>query len=336
MEFLTLDQKIYYGFIAGFIGLVIGSFLNVVALRLIAEKDFVKGRSKCPKCENLIAWFDNIPVLSYILLRGKCRKCGEKISLQYPIVELLTGAFFVATVSFFGFTLKTLFLLILVCNLIVITITDIKEKYIFDINSIPLIPIGLIYNFFDVGNNSVGTLKVLGITFNDVFISALIGAVLGAAFFEIFSRIGLLLAGEYAFGAGDSILAAGLGAWFGWKLTVIIIALSFLAQMIIGVPVIIHNMYKSKDFQSLWAMVALLFSVGLTFLGKYYTYAGESGIALAIILVSFVVAGISIFVILKRTRERQSYTFLPFGPALVIAGFLVMFFSGYFLNYFPY
>ena len=336
MEFLTLTQKIYFGFLTGIIGLAIGSFLNVVALRLLAEKDFVKGRSKCPKCENLIAWYDNIPVLSYILLRGKCRRCGEKISIQYPIVELLTGVFFVTIVGVFGLTLKTLFLLVLTCNLIVITITDLKEKYIFDINSIPLIPIGLIYNFFDIGNNSVGTLKVLGFTFNDVFISAIIGAVIGAAFFEIFSRIGLLLAGEYAFGAGDSILGAALGAWFGWKLMIIILVLSFLSQLVIGVPVITYNMYKSKDYQSLWAMGALFVSIGLTFVGRHYTYTGEPLIAISAILLSFLIAGISIFVILKRTRERQSHTFLPFGPSLVIAGFLAMFFSEQLLTYFPY
>lgn len=336
MELLTLPQKIFIDIIIGFIGLSIGSFLNVVALRLLADKDFVKGRSECPKCQNMIAWYDNIPVLSYILLGGKCRKCGEKISLQYPVIELFTGAIFIATATTFGLTLKTLFLLILICNLIVITITDIKEKYIYDINSIPLIPIGLIYNFFDIGNNSIGTIKVLGITFNDVFISAIIGAVIGAAFFEIFSRLGLLLAGEYAFGAGDSILGAGLGAWFGWKLMLIILVLSFLSQLVVGIPVILYNMVKSKDYKSLWAMAALFFALGLTFVGRHFTYSGEPVIALLFILASFVIAGISVFIILKNTKERQSYTFLPFGPSLVLGGFLVIFFSQQFLNYFPY
>jgi len=336
MEFLTLSQKIYYGFLIGVIGLSIGSFLNVVALRLLAGTDFVKGRSKCPKCENLIAWYDNIPLLSYILLRGKCRKCGEKISIQYPLVELFTGIIFIATVCVFSFTLKTLFLLLLICNLIVITITDLKEKYIFDINSIPLIPIGLIYNFFDIGNNSLGTVKFLGLTFNDVFISALIGAVVGAAFFEIFSRIGLLLAGEYAFGTGDTLLAAALGAWFGWKFIIIILVLSFLSQMVVGVPVIVYNMYKSKDYQSLWAMGGLFFAVMLTFLGRYFTYTGKPFVALSIIFSSFAIAGWAIFIILRNTKERQSYTFLPFGPSLVLSGFLVIFFSGFLLSCFPY
>ncbi len=334
MEILYLAQTIYVYLMVGIIGLIIGSFLNVVALRLLAEENFVKGRSMCPKCKNLIAWYDNIPVVSFLLLKGKCRKCGEKISFQYPLVELITGGIFIAITYVFGFTLQTLFFLFLVCNLIVITITDIREKYIFDINSIPLIPIGLIYNYFDVGNNSFETIKILGINFNEIFISAIIGAVLGAVFFEIFSRVGLLLAGEYAFGSGDSLLGAALGAWFGWKLMIIILILSFLSQLVIGLPIIVYNMYKSKDYPSLWAILALFISVGLTFAGRYFTYHGESSIAIGIILLSFVIAGISIFVILKRTKERQSYTFLPFGPSLVIGGFLVMFFSEYFLRFF--
>lgn len=333
MEFLNLSQKIYFIVVIGFIGLSVGSFLNVVALRLLSEEDFIKGRSKCPKCGNIIAWYDNIPLLSYILLLGKCRKCGEKISLLYPFVELLTGLLFIATVWVFGFTLKTVFLLILVCNLIVITITDLKEKYIFDINSIPLIPLGLIYNFFDIG---AGAYKFAGFHLSDVFISAVIGAIVGAAFFEIFSRIGLLIAGEYAFGAGDSILGAALGAWFGWKFFIIILILSFLSQMVIGIPIVIYNMYKSKDVKSLWAMGTLLISLMLTFLGKYYTAHGNPFMALSVVLLSFVIAGAAVFVILKNARERQSYTFLPFGPSLVFGGFMVLFFSAELLKFFPY
>lgn len=329
-------MNLYFYFVIGIIGLCIGSFLNVVALRLLSETNFVKGRSKCPKCGNLIAWYDNIPVLSYILLWGKCRKCGEKISIQYPLVEIITGGFFIATAIEFGFTLKTLFLLVLICNLIVMTITDIKEKYIFDINSVPLIPIGLVYNFFDIGQSSVSTVKILGLNFNDVFISAIIGAVIGAAFFEIFSRLGLLMVGEYAFGGGDSILAAALGAWFGWKFLIIIIILSFLAQMVIGIPVILYNMYKSGDRKSLWAMFMLLVALGFVFLGRYLSYQADFTAALIVILLSFIIAGGSIFVILKQTRERQSHTFLPFGPSLVIAGLIVIFFGGQLLNFFPY
>jgi leader peptidase (prepilin peptidase)/N-methyltransferase len=327
-------MQIYFLVLAGIVGLCIGSFLNVVAIRLLSETSFAKGRSKCPKCESLIKWYDNIPVLSFILLRGKCRNCGNKISFQYPLVEIITGGLFVATVFMFGVTLKTLFLLILISNLIVITITDLKEQYIFDINSVPIIPIGLIYNFFDIGNTSLSTVKFMGLSFNEVFVSALIGAIVGAAFFEIFSRLGLLIVGEYAFGSGDSVLAAALGAWFGWKAMVVIIVLSFVCQMIIGIPVILYNMIKADDKKSLWAMLALAFGMGFVFWGRYLTEHGEFQISLALIIIAFILTGGAIFVILKQTRERQSHTFLPFGPALVLAGLLIMFFSQTFMGFF--
>jgi len=332
MQDLFETYKLFFLIFSGLIGLSIGSFLNVVALRLLKEESFVQGRSKCPKCENLIAWYDNIPVLSFLLLKGKCRNCSEKISIQYPIVEILTAALFAFTYNEFGFTLKTLFLLVLISSLIVITITDLREQFIFDITSIPLIPLGLIYSFFNIGNVYPTKLMFWGINISDVFISAILGAFLGALFFELFSRLGLLLAGEYAFGTGDTILAAALGAWFGWKLMIVIIVLSFLSQLLFGVPMIMHNLVKAKDTQSIWAMAGLAFALFLTYLGRYFTNTSHSILAICLILLSFVVTGISIFIILKRTRERKSHTFLPFGPALVFGGLLVIFFNETFLN----
>ncbi len=318
------------------IGLVMGSFLNVVGIRLLKEEDFVFERSKCPKCKEKIAWYDNIPLLSYVLLRGKCRHCSESISFQYPLVELITGILFVLVYYFWGSSIKTIFFLILVSNLIVITITDLKEKVIFDINSIPLIPLGLIFNFFDIGGNSLEKVEFLGVAFNDVFISAVLGALLGAAFFEIFSRLGYLFSGEYAFGGGDTILGAALGAWFGWKGIIIILALSLVFQMILGIPLIMYNFIKSREYQSLCAMGGLFLALVLSITGRYIGYQGGYNLAIGLIILSFLIGGISVFVIFKRMRETQNYTFLPFGPPLVIAGLLVMFLENKITFYLPF
>jgi len=304
-------------------GLVIGSFLNVMALRLLSEENFVTERSKCPQCGEKIAWYDNIPVLSYLFLWARCRHCKAKIGLQYPVVELLTGALFVFIYLSWGLSLKTLFLMFLTANLIVITITDLKEKVIFDINSIPIIPLGLVYNFFSIGTE-------------DMFMSAIIGAIVGAAFFEIFSRIGLLLAGEYAFGGGDTLLGAALGAWFGWKFLVVILVISLFIQVIIGVPLIFYNLHKNREYPSLLAMTGLLASLGISFASKYLVYAGRPGIAIIVTILVFALAGFCIYVIFKRMRETSSHTFLPFGPPLVVAGFIVMFFPDFIAGYIPF
>jgi len=113
--------------------------------------------------------------------------------------------------------------------------------------------------------------QYLGIHFNEVFISAVLGALLGAAFFEIFSKIGYVCSGEYAFGGGDTILGAAFGAWFGWKALIVILVLSLFIQMIVGVPLIIYNYCKNKDYKSLIAMGGLFLALIMSVMGRYLT-----------------------------------------------------------------
>ena len=335
----NLFVKIYIDSLVFIFGLCIGSFLNVLALRLLSEESLMT-RSKCPKCSEKIVWYTNIPVLSYIFLGGKCKNCKKRISIQYPLVELATAILFLAVFLRSGFSLQSAFLMILISSLVVITLTDIKEKVIFDITVTPLILFGLIYNFFDMGNSASGTTSIplqgIGttLTLNSVFISAIIGAIGGAAFFEIFSRMGLLLLGEYAFGGGDTLIAAALGAYFGWKGMIVILVLSFLFQLLIGVPVILNNMYKDNDYKSIVAMGILLLSVAVPYAGKLLGLTNDLTGALLTTFVSFGMAGYGIFVILKRTKERQNFTFLPFGPALVFGGIVVMFWGQKIINHY--
>ncbi len=136
-------------------GACIGSFLNVVALRALSKESIIFPSSKCPECGEHIKWYDNIPVLSYFFtFKGKCRNCGCKVSLQYPIVEALTAVLFLAVYIVFGPTLKSLLLLILLCTSIVITITDIKKEYVFDSHSWVLIIFSVITSLYLVGWNN--------------------------------------------------------------------------------------------------------------------------------------------------------------------------------------
>ncbi|MDD3014366.1 MAG: prepilin peptidase [Candidatus Gastranaerophilales bacterium] len=326
--------QIYILVFTGIIGLIIGSFLNVVILRLLSGESIVFPGSKCPKCSHAIAWYDNIPVISYILLKGKCRNCDQSISIQYPLVEFTTALLFIATVFCFGIGLNLFFLLILISALIVITVTDLKEQVVFDIISMPLIPLGLVYNFFDIANTANSHVKFFALTFNDVFLTAFAGAILGALFFELFARLGLVLVGHRAFGGGDTIIAAALGAWFGWKMLIIVIVLSFALQLLIGIPIILLNMYKDKDFKSLIYMSLLLFSLIISVLGRIFGLTNHFTGALIILLISFGLAGVGVVGVLSRVKERKSYTLLPFGPALVFGGFVVLFFGQNVMNWF--
>lgn len=332
-SFSTFGQA-YILVLAGIIGLVVGSFLNVVVLRLFSGESIVFPGSKCPKCSHPLVWYDNIPVISYLLLKGKCRNCNESISIQYPVVELATGLLFVASVFFLGIGLNLIFSLILVSALIVITVTDLKEQVVFDITSMPLIPLGLIYNFFNIGHTAQTHIKFFALTFNDAFWAAIIGAILGALFFELFARLGLLLVGHRAFGGGDTIIAAALGAWFGWQMLIVVIILSFILQLVIGIPVILFNMYKDKDFKSLIYMALLLFSLLISVLGKAFGLTEHFFGALLVTLVSFGLAGVGVVGVLSRVKERKTYTLLPFGPALVFGGLIVLFFGSSVMNWF--
>lgn len=145
---MTLVAIIIYTYIF-IVGACIGSFLNVVALRGLTNESIVFPASKCPVCKEQIKWYDNIPIFSYLFtFRGKCRNCGCHVSLQYPIVETITAVLFTLTFMFYGISFNTLLLWIMLSLAVVISITDIKEKAIFDKHLWWLISFAVIYSVF--------------------------------------------------------------------------------------------------------------------------------------------------------------------------------------------
>ena len=138
----------YILFWISIIGLCFGSFINVVILRSLSGESLVFPNSKSPKCKTQLKPWHNIPVFSYIFLRGKCAFCKEKISIQYPLIELLTMVLFALSYIKFGFEWKTLFSIIICSTLLIMTMTDLKEKLV-DCNiAIGLAIVGLLYNGF--------------------------------------------------------------------------------------------------------------------------------------------------------------------------------------------
>ena len=122
-------------------GLCIGSFLNVCIYRLPASQSIAHPRSKCPQCGTPIAFYDNIPVLSYLWLKGHCRHCRVRIGLRYPIIELLGGLFALATFLKFGLTIEALIYFVFIASLLVITFIDLDHRIIPDVITLPGIPI---------------------------------------------------------------------------------------------------------------------------------------------------------------------------------------------------
>ena len=220
-------------------GAIIGSFLNVVILRAFSGESIVLPPSKCPKCHNKLKWWHNIPILSYLLLRGKCWFCKEKISIQYPIIEFITGLIFVAIFFKYGLRIESLFAAAIASLLIVISVTDIKERVVFDFHTYSLVGVGLIYGIYltalqviSAHNSLYGFSVTTDWLINNPLTSSLLGIIAGVIIMEIAARIGYLVAGTRAFGEGDTYIAAGLGAVFGLMDVLVILALSVAIQLL--------------------------------------------------------------------------------------------------------
>lgn len=241
MDFISL-----FPLFAGFIGLTVGSFLNVVIHRLprIMEREWqhqcaeLRGeappaketynlatpRSKCPHCSHPIAVWENIPVISYLLLKGRCSSCKAGISPRYPIVEFTTALLSAWTAWHFGPTLATLGALVFLWSLVALTGIDFDTQLLPDSITLPLIWLGLIFNLF-------GTYTDLG--------SAVIGAVAGYLSLWTVYWLFKLATGKEGMGYGDFKLLAAIGAWLGWQILPMTILLSSLVGAVVGIALIL-------------------------------------------------------------------------------------------------
>jgi leader peptidase (prepilin peptidase)/N-methyltransferase len=216
----------------GFIfGLVIGSFLNVCIHRLPASQSIARPRSRCPQCGHLIRAYDNIPVLSYVLLRGRCRDCGARISPRYPLVELLSGAFAAMSVSRFGFGWTAVIMFTLIAAFLVITFIDIDHRIIPDMITLPGIPIGLAASF---GPGLVSPVE------------ALIGILAGGGSLFLVAWGYQLITKREGMGGGDIKLLAMIGAFIGWKGVLFTIFVASLTGTLAGMALIVRRQEGMK------------------------------------------------------------------------------------------
>ncbi len=302
-------------------GACIGSFLNVVALRGLSGESIVFPPSKCPKCSNKLNWYTNIPVISYCFLKGRCEFCKEHISLQYPIVEALNAILYLACFLTFGYTLKTLFLLPLISLFIVIAITDLKESVVLNIHTYIIMALGLIYSLTpDAGIN---------------FIQSLIGLAAGYIIFEALARIGYIFAKTRAFGEGDTLIAMGIGAFFGIKPLLVIIFMSVIIQAFMTIPILLNKSIKNKNYKEAFAYSALLLCVALAYLFKKFNLYDNFALIISLLIIVCAILLWALCVILKdikNKKETNDFLYLPFGPALVVSALIMIFAQNHIIN----
>jgi|TARA_B100000959_G_scaffold156029_1_gene163584 leader peptidase (prepilin peptidase)/N-methyltransferase len=236
------------------LGLAVGSFLNVVILRLpprlawqwqtsagtsgtVADPPkpppgLVRPGSRCPTCKQSIHWWENIPLLSYVLLRGRCSHCDAHISLRYPAVEALTALLSITVVWVLGLDWQLAAALILTWGLIVLSFVDLDHMLLPDVITLPLLWLGLLVNlaggFCDIG-------------------SAVIGAVSGYLVLWIIFHVYRMISGREGFGYGDFKLLAALGAWLGWQMLPLVLLLASLCGAVIGITLIMLTPREARQ-----------------------------------------------------------------------------------------
>lgn len=261
----------------GLLGLLVGSFLNVVIHRLpkmmenewrnqcaelhgdapIENEPFslIRPRSRCPSCGHPISALENIPILSWLWLRGKCSDCQAPISLRYPIVEAVTGLCSAAAAAYFGYGWMLLGALLLIWSLIALTFIDADTQLLPDSITLPLLWMGLCFNLFGV--------------FADLS-SAVLGAMVGyLSLWSVYWAF-RLVTGKEGMGYGDFKLLAALGAWLGWQMLPLIILLSSLVGAAVGIVLIIlarqgrHVPIPFGPYLAAAGLIALIWGKDLT------------------------------------------------------------------------
>ncbi len=234
------------------LGCLVGSFLNVCILRLPKEESIVFPGSHCTKCNKPIAWYDNIPVVSYVMLGAKCRHCKTTISIQYPLIEILTGVLFVSFYHFFGATPKGVLYLYLALGLLVQSVIDYRYKIIPDSITLPAIVIGLMASaLFPEIHGQAAHLSG--------FWASLRGVLVGGGFLYVVGSLGEWILKKEAMGGGDVKLLAAVGAVTGWHGVLWTIFVGSLAGAIVGIYLRIRQGEEMIPFGPFLALGAFLY-----------------------------------------------------------------------------
>ncbi|HSA61797.1 MAG TPA: prepilin peptidase [Nitrospiraceae bacterium] len=236
--------------IVGLLGALIGSFLNVCIYRLPRHESIAWPGSHCPACSHPIAWYDNIPFVSYLVLRGRCRHCAVRIPWRYPVVEALNALGYVGLLWFFGATWSAVAYGLLYSALLVVAGTDLSHKVIPNVITFPGIVVGLL---------SAATILPLGL------VNGLIGLLVGGGILWLLAWASPFLFGKEGMGGGDIKLLAMIGAFLGWKPALMTIMVGSFLGSLVGITLIAARVIKREDyipfgpFLVCGALVALFF-----------------------------------------------------------------------------
>lgn len=244
-------------------GLILGSFLNVCIYRIPHRKSIIHPPSSCPHCGARIKVYDNIPLISYMVLLGKCRSCRQSIPIRYPVVEFLTGCLSTALFIRYGLSPQYFLFLAFSASLVIVSFIDLRHKIIPDVISLPGILVGLA---------AISLFKLNGLSWKD----SIIGIIVGGGSLLLIGLVFEWLRGKEGMGMGDVKLLAMIGAWMGYLALPYIVLISSLTGMLIGGGSLLLTRRKLGQkipygpFLVLGTLVYLFFGTELRHLWSYY------------------------------------------------------------------
>jgi leader peptidase (prepilin peptidase) / N-methyltransferase len=234
--------------IAAAFGAIVGSFLNVCIYRLPRGKSIAFPASACPRCGREIAWFENVPIVSWLALRGRCRTCRASIGIRYPIVEALTAVMFAAACWYYGPTPLFVSRLAFGCALIVLFAIDLEHHLLPNVITLPGIVVGFLFSFFTEPG----------------WVSSLLGIAVGAGVLFGVAEVYYRIRHEEGLGMGDVKMLAMVGAFIGWKLTLVTLMMASVCGSVIGVFLIVTKRGDMKYALPFGTFLALGAAVAAT------------------------------------------------------------------------
>jgi leader peptidase (prepilin peptidase) / N-methyltransferase len=250
--------NIWLDVLLGLLGLIVGSFLNVCIYRLPRRESVNWPGSHCTACNRPLSWYENVPIISWLVLRGRCRTCGERISFVYPLVELITGVLFVAGYAIYGWTPMLAVRLAFACAMVVLFAIDLRHHLLPNVITVPGIVIGFLLSLF----------------LPPGWKASLIGLIVGGGVLFAIAEGYYRLRGVEGLGMGDVKMLSMIGAFLGWKLMLVTLILGSFAGSLIGVGVIAlgrGGMKAALPFGTFLAVGALTAAVAGDPLLEWYT-----------------------------------------------------------------
>jgi leader peptidase (prepilin peptidase)/N-methyltransferase len=241
-------------------GLAIGSFLNVCIYRLPRKESLMSPGSHCTTCDRPLTWFENVPVVSWVVLRGRCRTCQTRIAAQYPLVEAITGGVFVAAYLIYGWTPLLAARLLFACAMIVLFVIDLHHRILPNVITLPGVVAGFVLSFF----------------LPPGWRSSLIGVIAGGGVLFAIGEAYYRTRGYEGLGMGDVKMLAMIGAFLGWPLMLVTLVFASFAGSLVGVGLLLTrrgDMKAALPFGTFLAVGAIVSAVaGNAFLAWYLTF----------------------------------------------------------------